>query len=188
MRRDILHCSSCSAVIRKTGQDVPKRDCFFILREMKYPTLGVAFHSMKDKNKKQIVMEALEKIMKQISWNLRIVSIGMCHVFIPWKWSKTSDWSNLALQHPTTENLMLHDLIIWFLQQFSSHESWLGDNPYHVSKIADCYAIFNNAKNKAPPVQRSKTCPWWCLFFWFKLNTQWRATIFCFSIWLFLTS
>ena len=59
----------------------------------------------------------------------------------------------------TTANLMLHDLIIWFLQQFSSHESWLGDNPYHVSKIADCYAIFNNAKNKAPPVQRSKTCP-----------------------------
>lgn len=50
---------------------------------MKYPTLGVVFHSIKDKNKKQIVMEALEKIMKQISWNLRIVSIGMCHVFIP---------------------------------------------------------------------------------------------------------
>lgn len=84
MRRDILHCSSCSAVIRKTGQDVPKRDCFFfILREMKYPALGVAFHGIKDKNKKQIVMEALEKIMKQMSWNLRIVSIGICHVFIP---------------------------------------------------------------------------------------------------------
>lgn len=167
MRRDILHCSSCSAVIRKTGQDVPKRDCFFfILREMKYPTLGVVFHSIKDKNKKQIVMEALEKIMKQISWNLRIVSIGMCHVFIPWKWSKTSDWSNLALQHPTTPNLMLHDLIIWFLQQFSSHESWLGDNPYHVS-IKDCRLLRYFCKKQGPTSSAVKNLSLMMFIFFF---------------------